>query len=500
MTALDRKALRRYRSDPIAFIEECLVNPETGKPFALFEAERTFLLMALMIAADGRLLYPELVYAAIKKSGKTTFAAIFVVTLIVLFGERYAEAYCVANDYDQAQGRVFEICRRMVESSPLLRREAKATGERIVFAATGATITALASDYASAAGGHPSIAVFDELWGYTSERARRMWDELVPVPSRRISCRLVVSHAGFENESELLHELYARGLKQPRVGTDLHAGDGMLMFWSHTPISPLQTPEWLEQMRRTLRPHQFLRMCENRFTTTESSFVDLDAWDACTDLNATPLLTDRLMPIYVGVDASVKHDSTAVVAVTWDQKAQRVRLIWHRVFQPSPDEPLDFEATIEATVRDLRSRFRVHRCLFDPFQMAATSQRLARDGIEIEEFAQTPANLTAASQGLYELIQARNLVVYPDAGMRLAVSRAVAVETPRGWRISKEKASHKIDVVVALGMASYAAVQDQAAPALEWAGVATEIRARAFFGRGERALAQAQRRFDRRYP
>jgi hypothetical protein len=27
---------------------------------------------------------------------------------------------------------------------------------------------------------------------------------------------------------------------------------------------------------------------------------------------------------------------------------------------------------------------------------------------------------------------------------------AVAVETPRGWKISKEKQSHKIDVVVAL--------------------------------------------------
>jgi hypothetical protein len=31
--------------------------------------------------------------------------------------------------------------------------------------------------------------------------------------------------------------------------------------------------------------------------------------------------------------------------------------------------------------------------------------------------------------------------------------------SPRGWRIDKEKQSHKIDVVVALAMAAYAAVQ-----------------------------------------
>ena len=42
--------------------------------------------------------------------------------------------------------------------------------------------------------------------------------------------------------------------------------------------------------------------------------------------------------------------------------------------------------------------------------------------------------------------------------MRLSVSRAVAVETTRGWRIAKEKTSHKIDVVVALGMAALGAV------------------------------------------
>ncbi len=45
--------------------------------------------------------------------------------------------------------------------------------------------------------------------------------------------------------------------------------------------------------------------------------------------------------------------------------------------------------------------------------------------------------------------------------MRLSVSRAVAVESTRGWRIAKEKARHKIDVVVALAQAALAAVRSQ---------------------------------------
>jgi hypothetical protein len=36
----------------------------------------------------------------------------------------------------------------------------------------------------------------------------------------------------------------------------------------------------------------------------------------------------------------------------------------------------------------------------------------------------------------------------------------VALETPRGWKITKEKAAHKIDVVVALAMASLGCVQE----------------------------------------
>src|SRR5580765_5757705 len=70
------------------------------------------------------------------------------------------------------------------------------------------------------------------------------------------------------------------------------------------------------------------------------------------------------------------------------------------------------------------------------------------------------ANLTAATSNLFDLISVRQIVLYPDAGMRLAVSRAIIVESARGWRLDKMKQQHKIDVVVALSMAALAAVRD----------------------------------------
>jgi hypothetical protein len=86
------------------------------------------------------------------------------------------------------------------------------------------------------------------------------------------------------------------------------------------------------------------------------------------------------------------------------------------------------------------------------------AQRLQKRGLPVREFPQTVPNLTLASQGLWELIESRGLILYPDAAMRLAASRAIAIETVRGWRIAKEKQSHKIDVIVALGMAAHGAV------------------------------------------
>jgi phage terminase large subunit-like protein len=214
-------------------------------------------------------------------------------------------------------------------------------------------------------------------------------------------------------------------------------------------------------MRRTLRPNQYLRMIENRFVTTESSFMSLAAWDRCVDPNLRPSFGERGLPVYAAVDASTKHDSTAIVVTHWDKKAQQVQLVFHRIYQPSPDQPLDFEGTIERTILDLRKRFLLRKALFDPWQMQATAQRLTRLGVKVEEFPQSPANLTTASQNLYELIQGQGLVVYPDADLRLAISRAVAIETPRGWRIGKDKQAHRIDIVIALAMAAHAAVQGQ---------------------------------------
>jgi phage terminase large subunit-like protein len=447
-----------WRLDPVAFIEGALINPETGKPFELYPAEIEFIRRAFTLT-DGHLPYPEMIYSAPKKSGKTGFAAMLAIYVAVVIGGRFAEVYCLSNDYEQSVGRVFEAARRIIEASPLLKASAKITADRIEFVSTGSFIQACASDYSGFAGANPSLCIFDELWAYVSERAQRLWDEAVPSPTKKVSGRLTVSYAGFEGESELLEGIYKRIIAGNMVAPDLYECEGMLAFWSHVPVAPWQTPEWLAQMRTQLRTNAYLRLIENRWVSSESSFVEMDWWDACIDLDAHPELADPRLSVWVGVDASVKRDSTAIVCCTFDHAVKKLRLVWHRIFQPSPDDPLDFEATIENTLLDLRRRFHVREIFYDPYQLVAVAQRLTSASLPMVEFPQSVPNLTEASTNLYETIKGRNLIAYADDDIRLAISRAVALETTRGWRIAKEKQSHKIDVVVALAQAALGAVR-----------------------------------------
>ena len=449
----------KWRRDPVSFICEVLVNPETGKPFELYPAEEVFLREALRLTAEGELPYPELLFGAPMKSGKTALAAMIMIYVIVVLGGPWAEGYSVANDLEQSQTRVFQAICRIVGASPLLRRSATITNTRVTFKSTGSIIAAIASEFAGAAGSQRTISVFDELWGVRSLAGERLWNEMVPVPTRKVSCRLTVTYAGFSGKSTLLEGLYKRAMQGELIGPDLYRNGVLLAYWTHELRARWQTPKWREQMRQQLPANGFLRQIENRFVTSESPFVKMAWWDDCVDLAAHPIVADPGLAVWCGVDASVKRDSTAIVAVTFDETSKRVRLVWHRIFQPSPHDPLDFEKTVEKSLLELRRRFDVREVRYDPYQLVSVAQRLTQQGLPMVEFPQTVGNLTEASSNLYEVVKGRNLIAYDDSDLRLAISRAVALETSRGWRIAKEKQSHKIDVIVALAQAALGAVQ-----------------------------------------
>ena len=357
---LTAKSLAHYRAHPIEFIETVLYNPETGQPFKLLPAQRIFLEHALQIGDNGRLVYDEWIWSAPKKSGKSTFEAIVELTMTLLFGGAFPESYILANSLEQGKGRVYEMCCRIINASPLLVNEADITADTIRFPAFNAIIKALPSDAGSVAGTNAVCCGWDELWAIDNESGRRLWDETTPPPTRKIAMRLVVTYAGYDGQSVLLQELYRRGISQPQIGEDLFAGDGMITFWSHKPVAPWQDADWEKRMRRE-RASAYQRECLNEFAVSSAQFIDMSKWDKCVDENARPLPSAPHLPVFIGVDAGWLHDATAITVVYFDEAAQVVRLVYHRIFQPTPDQPLDFGSTIEATLLELSKKYYIKK-------------------------------------------------------------------------------------------------------------------------------------------
>ena len=171
------------------------------------------------------------------------------------------------------------------------------------------------------------------------------------------------------------------------------------------------------------------------------------------------IMINRSLPVVLGIDAGLKRDSAAIAVCSWESSLQKVRLVSHRIFTPSPDRPLDLEETLEAAIRDYHRRFALREARYDPWQMARSAQGLVKAGVPMREFPMSVPNLTAATSNLFELLKAGALLAYPDPDIRLAIQRCVVVESSRGVRLSKERASHKIDIIVALSIAALAAVE-----------------------------------------
>jgi phage terminase large subunit-like protein len=444
----------------VPWAEKHILLPE-GKLIQFMPHQKQILEHVFTFNEHGKLPYSVIVYSCPKKSGKTALSAV-VMCWWAFNIEAPNEIICVANKRDQAVARGYREVQRHIERNPVLASQVVRMGDRGIELKNGTTIIAIPNDFAGEAGSNHGLTSWDELWGFTTERDHRLYDELTPVPTRKNSIRLITTYAGFEGESKLLEDLYHKifdarhevveGIARP-LGEDFPAyslGE-LFVYWDREARMPWQTPEYYESQRVSLRRNTYLRLHENQWVSSESGLFDMDKFDLCTDPNHRPPLPSKNVFLYVGVDASVKKDRSAVVSVYEDEG--RLKLGPKRFWQPSKEDPMDLEETMEAYLLDLYHGYSLLSVRFDPFQFHRSAMTLQKKGLPMVEFPQTTSNLTSIGQNLFDLIEYGNLVLYPCRDLRFEATCAIAKETGRGLQIRKEKSSQKIDQIVALAMA-----------------------------------------------
>ncbi len=454
----------------IPFIKwaEHFVKLPTGR-FIRFEPHQRLILDHVFTFGAGETLkYETIVYACPKKSGKTCLNAL-VKGYWAFNVEAPNEVITVANKRDQAVARAFKELKGFIERNPVLSSEVVSITSNQITLKNGTTVLAIPNDFAGEAGSNHGLTTWDELWGFTSERDRRLYEELTPVPTRKNSIRFISTYAGFEGESELLEDLYHQvfnddetvkdGVKRP-LGKDFpaYAVDELFVYWDHKSRMPWQTKEYYRRQKKQLRLNTYLRIHENRWVSSESGLFNMDKWDSCVDPNHSPSLPNKAIRLWVGVDASVKKDRSAVVSVY--KEGGKIKLGPKRFWQPTSKDPMDLEETMEAYLLDLYAGYSLRSVKYDPFQFHRSATTLAKKGLPMQEYPQTVPNLTEIGQNLYDLVEYGNLILYGCKDLRQEAASSIAKDTGRGLRIVKEKSSKKIDQIVSLAMAAIDSVKD----------------------------------------
>ena len=463
----------------------------TGRLTLLPHQEEIFDL-ALNINESGIFDYQTIVYSCLKKSGKTSLAAAVGAWYAEEVGGQGTEIYCIANDLEQAEGRImrdikFHFQKRIENRDSYFNNK---TNREMFYTDKNTSITlynitlpndtfiqALASSYKSVAGARHSLTLWDELWGATSELSHRVWDEMTPIPTIPNSLRFIATYAGFENESDLLWDIYVQGVdkeehehgKATRIHDELplFINRRMFTYWDHEPRMPWQTDAYYEEQMETLRPAAYLRLHQNQWVTSHEQFIPVEWFDIAARAYHAPATIwgdhpYRGFPITIGVDAGVKRDTTALVGVAYDSKRGKVGQVFHKIWTPSPGDQIDLDATVEQELIKMNSQFNIASIVYDPTHLLQTMLRLEKKGFPTNPYQQSIPNMTQASQLLYDLFKNRSYECYPDDLLRTHIQMAVAETTSRGFRIVKNKTSrrHHIDGAIAMAMASYDAVRN----------------------------------------
>jgi phage terminase large subunit-like protein len=490
-TYLERKRAR-FPAVPVCdWIEANCFDPATvnlatwdyqqGRLLRLEDYQRRILSHVLTPRAAGRFPYRTIVWSQIKKSGKTQTAG-----AVGAWWSDQVDApnliLCAANDHEQSAGRIFGAMAptvyRLCGEFPTAKSAMPEVRLR-----NGSLIKAIPNSYAGESGANYGLTLWSELWAYTSERSRRLYEELIPVPTRKNSLRWIESYAGFEDESDLLLEIFLKVFKdtsetaltaraRPVAGledivtTDGHGNErpacleipdeGLFMFWDHERRMEWQQgeagEEYYTQQKNDLRDSAYVRLHENRWQKSAAAFIPEEWWTrSITSEN------ESTGPMVFALDASQRHDTTALVGMR--KEGERFRTGYVRAWNPRGVD-IDLEETAAAEIIQLASRGLIDGPVwYDPFQLHQVAMNLRKRGIACEEFPQGDERLRADTH-LWQLYK-DGLIDNPNEPTLAAHIRAAKAKESEGERLRLVKGSlsgsNKIDLAVAQSMAAWKA-------------------------------------------
>lgn len=224
--------------------------------------------------------------------------------------------------------------------------------------------------------------------------------------------------------------------------------------------NPYIDPEEIATMRRDLGPELAAQEIDSQWVRVDgiTPLVRKTQWDLLYEEKENRSRTRAL-----AIDASVKHDKTAIVACWLDELTDVTYVDYNDVQMIEPD-PQTGEVDYEELEEQLWARWqtgRYHIFAYDPYQMVSLAQRLKRRGVRVMEFTQNSMRLKG--DGLLRQLINQNKLRHPGHDMLTDhVLSATLKYVNEAFRLVKGAKDDKIDLAVALSMACWALNQTKA--------------------------------------
>ncbi|WP_186142373.1 terminase large subunit [Burkholderia gladioli] len=491
-TARVKRSTRGARN--IAWIEQHCRIPEgrlVGQPVKLTKEQKGWI--KRIYDTPTR----TFVLSMARKNAKTALSAFLV--LLHLVGPEArpnSQLYSAAQSRDQA-AILFELAAKVVRMSEGLSQYVaiRDTAKELLCHELGTIFKALSADAATKFGLSPALVIHDELGQVKGPRSE-LYEALETASAAQESPLSIIISTQAPTDADLLSLIIDDALTgaDPRLKVALYTAPLDIDPFSDKAIR-LANPHFdvfmnREEVRRQAsdakrlpsREAAYRNLILNQRVEARNPFVARAIW---MENGADPADIDG-EDVYGGLDLSSVSDLTALVLVSeagdvhptfWlpehglaeKSRADRVPYdVWARdgMLQTTPGRAIEYEFVAEH-LRAVFDRCNVRALAFDRYNMKFLRPWLERVGFTEEElsrfveFGQGFVSMSPAIRELEARLLARKLRHGGHPVLTMCAVNAVAVSDPAGNRkFTKQKATGRIDGMVALAMAVGATQQN----------------------------------------
>jgi phage terminase large subunit-like protein len=500
-----------------AFFESCLTHTKgewAGKPFRLsrWQEKHTREIFGWKRESDGLRRYREAYIEIPRKNGKSTWAAGLANYLVSMDDEPGAHVFTLANSKEQAK-IVFEECRQMARSSPLLSQLVTVHREAIVVPATVSSLRPLSSESDTKDGLNPHAIVCDELHELTD---RDLFEKITTaMAARRQPLTIWLTTAGYDVESICyeMHEHALELLAGRRINDSFYpvvyaAGedDDYTSPATWKKANPalaegtIRDTYYREQVEKVERQPAmlpaFLRYHLNIWTQSVDQAIPNRVWARGKGKITPEELAGKAC--FGGLDLSTTTDFTSLCLWFWDGPEKKAaKVIWRHWLPEAtagkyrarvdkipidlwveqgwvtliPGETIDYDF-VEAEIKRLGSQYDIREIGIDPHNATQFRISLEGAGFTVVEMRQAMLSMSPPTKELDRLLRA-GAVKHGDNPVAKWMTANVVYKPDSNENIKpvKSKAANRIDGFIAEVIAAARAMASEGPSVYETQGL-----------------------------